>query len=207
MKKNDKFSNKIKLDYKNILLIDIVFILVFLLFGLYLYVSTFVASSLVSILFGVYLILKGLFLGYQYLMREACPLFNNRIIGLIVSLLLGLFVMINPFKIIKILTFTLGLYLIMWANLKILDTIKLKQYKYDGYLIMLVSSIIMFIFGIFILINPMNNVDIVKSLSIFIILYSVLEISNLFMFYNKCEDLLKLFKKKNKQKKNKKSSK
>ena len=65
--------------------------------------------------------------------------------------------MINPFKIVKILTFALGIYLTVVAIRKIIESFKLKKIEYDGWSLTLVIAIILLVFGIFIMINPMAS--------------------------------------------------
>ena len=60
---------------------------------------------------------------------------------------------------------------------------------------MLVISIIILIFGIFIAINPMAYVEIVEAAGIFIILASILDICQLLMLYSKAKDIMALIKK------------
>ena len=97
--------------------------------------------------------------------------------------------------IVKILTFALGLYLIFVSIIKILETLKLKQIGYDGWFILMITSGLLFVFGIFVAINPMASMDMIQVAAVFIILSSILEISNLFMVFNKALEIEKLFKK------------
>jgi len=120
--------------------------------------------------------------------------FKYKIFGAVVSILLGLFIIFNPFKIVKIITFTLGIYLIVISILKLFTTFNLKKYGYDGWLVMLVTSFVLLIFGVFIAVNPMAAMDLVQVAAIFIILSSILEICNLIMIYSKAKDIVKLFK-------------
>ena len=60
---------------------------------------------------------------------------------------------------------------------------------------MLAIAIILLIFGIFIIINPMASMDLVEATGIFIILASILEICNSIQLYTKANEVLDLFKK------------
>ena len=78
---------------------------------------------------------------------------------------------------------------------KLLESFNFKKYGYDGWLIMLVTSFLLLIFGVFIAVNPLEaSMDIIQVMAIFIILSSILEICNLIMIYSKTKDILKLFK-------------
>ena len=66
--------------------------------------------------------------------------------------------------------------------------------KKKKFIIISIIAIILLIFGIFILINPMAAMDLAEAAGIFIILASILEICNSIMLYTKAQDILKLFK-------------
>ena len=146
----NSFLNKIKMDFAKILLGNIALNVIFLIFGLIIYTNPYITINTVGIIIGIYFIIFGLFYIYEYLMRKVSSLFVYKIVVGILTILLGLFVIINPFKIVEILTFVLGLYLIIIALNKLLEAFKLKKYNYDGWSLVFVSSILLLIFGIFI---------------------------------------------------------
>lgn len=194
-KKEKTIIERIKLGFNKILMGSIILNVLFLLFGIFIYLNPTITLELTGILLGLYIIIFGIYGIYEFIIRENNPLFKLNILWGILSIIIGLFVMINPFKIIKILTFALGIYLIIISLNKLIDSLKLKKYQYDGWSLILVIAIILLIFGIFIMINPMASMDLVEATGIFIVLSSILEICNSIMLYTKANDILKLFKK------------
>ncbi len=195
MKKVEKgFWDKITLGFDKLVVSCIISEGLFLILGIIMYLNPISVAKISGILLGVYLIIIALFDIYEFLMRKNNPLFNLRIILAIISLILGILVIVNPFKLIKILTLILGIYIIVRAIFKGLDAYKLKKYKYDGWLIILVTAILLLIFGVFVAVNPLAYMDIIQVAGIFIMLSSILEICNLIMFYTKAKDIVKLFK-------------
>ncbi len=195
-KKSEKtFLDKIKLDFKYILGGSILLNVLFLILGIVIYLNPVITANTVGVLIGIYFILLGLFNIYEFLLRSYVPIFTSRILAGILIIILGFFIMFNPFHIIKILTFALGIYLIVLALCKAVEAFQFKKYNYDGWLLMFVISILLLIFGIFITINPMASMDIIKAAGIFIILSSILEICNLIAIYSKSKEIVKLFKK------------
>lgn len=194
-KKEKTIIERIKLGFNKILMGSIILNVLFLLFGIFIYLNPTITLELTGILLGIYIIIFGIYGIYEFIIRENNPLFKLNILWGILFIIIGLFVMINPFKIIKILTFALGIYLIIISLNKLIDSLKLKKYQYDGWSLILVIAIILLIFGIFIMINPMASMDLVEATGIFIILSSILEICNSIMLYTKANDILKLFKK------------
>lgn len=195
-KKEKTLLERISLDFSKIILSSIVLNIIFLLIGLCIYLKPLIALTTVGLIIGICFMVFGLFDIYEFLNRKATPIFAYRLFLGILAIVLGIFIIVNPFKLIKILTLSLGIYLIINAIFKGLESIKLKSYGYDGWLLMLVISIILLIFGIIIAINPMAAMDLAEATGIFIVLASILEISNLFMLYGKSKEIVKLLKKK-----------
>lgn len=186
---------KIKMNFNKILIGSIILNGLFLLFGVIIYLNPVITLELTGIILGIYFLLFGLYTIYEFIIRDNNPLFKFNLIWGILFIIVGFLVMINPFKIVKILTFALGIYLTVVAIRKIIESFKLKKIEYDGWSLTLVIAIILLVFGIFIMINPMASMDIVELTGIFIILASILEICNSIMLYTKAKDLLNLFNK------------
>ena len=193
-KKEKTLLEKIKLSFNKILIGNIILNVLFLLFGVIIYLNPVITLELAGVILGIYLLLFGVYAVYEFLVRDNFPLFKLNLIWGILFIIAGLLVMINPFKIIRILTFALGIYLTVVAIRKAIEAFKLKKYNYDGWALISVIAIILLVFGIFIMINPMASMDIVEVAGIFIILASILEICNSIMLYTKAKDLLNLFK-------------
>lgn len=194
-KKEKTLLDKMKLNFSKILLGSIILNVLFLLFGVIIYLNSRITIELTGIILGIYLMIFGIFAIFEFLIRDNNPLFSFNIIWGVLSIITGLFVITNPFEFIKILTFTLGIYLLIISVRKIIAAFKLKKYRYDGWLLMLAIAIILMIFGIFIIINPMASMDLVEATGIFIILASILEICNSIQLYTKASEVLELFKK------------
>lgn len=195
MVKEKTFLEKLKGDFGKLILGSIILNILFLIFGIIIFMNVNLTIEVVGVIIGIYFVVFGLFDIVEYLSKNIAPIFKYKIFGAVVSILLGLFIIFNPFKIVKIITFTLGIYLVVISILKLFTTFNLKKYGYDGWLVMLVTSFVLLIFGVFIAVNPMAAMDLVQVAAIFIILSSILEICNLIMIYSKAKDIVKLFKK------------
>ena len=194
-KKEKTLLDKMKLNFNKILVGSIILNVLFLLFGVIIYLNSRITIELTGIILGIYLMIFGVYAIYEFIIRDGNPLFRLNIFWGVLSIITGLFVIINPFEFVKILTFTLGIYLLIISVRKIIDAFKLKKYEYDGWALMLAIAIILLIFGIFIIINPMASMDLVEATGIFIILASILEICNSIQLYTKANEVLNLFKK------------
>ena len=195
MTKGGTFLEKLKVGFEKFILGSIVLNILFLIFGIVIFMNVNITVQMVGVITGIYFIIFGLFAIVEFLSKREVPIFKYKIFGGILTILLGFFIMFNPFKIVKIITFALGIYLIIVSICKLLESFNLKKYGYDGWLIMLVTSFLLLIFGVFIAVNPLEaSMDIIQVMAIFIILSSILEICNLIMIYSKTKDIVKLFK-------------
>lgn len=193
-KKEKTFLDVVRSDFGKIILGSLILNVLFLVFGIIIFMNAQMTIEAVGVVTGIYFILFGIFGIFEFFSRNSLPIFRYKIFESILIIILGLFIMVNPFKIVKILTFALGIYLIIVSISKLLETFSLKKYGYDGWLIMLVTSFLLLVFGVFIAVNPMASMDLVQAMAIFIILSSILEICNLIMIYSKARDIAKLFK-------------
>lgn len=193
-KKEKTFLDKIKMDFGKMILGNIILNILFLIFGIIIFMNANLTIEVVGVIAGIYFIIFGVFGIVEYFSRDTLPIFKYNIFVGILDVILGFFIMFNPLNIAKIVTFALGIYLIIVALNKLIESFGLKKYGYDGWLILLVTSILLLIFGVFITINPMASMDLVQAMAIFIILSSILEICNLIMIYSKANDIVKLLK-------------
>lgn len=187
---------KITFSFDKIILGGIFLNVFFLIIGIIFYSHPLLSLKTGAVVTGLCFILFGIYGIYEFFMRRLSPLFASKILVGILSIILGVFIVFyDPLKFIKLLTFSLGLYLIGLAVSKVINAIMLKNYEYDGWVITLVISILLFIFGVLMVINPMASMEIVEVTGIFIILSSILEICNLLMIFSRAKDIRELFKK------------
>ena len=194
-KKEKNLLEKLNLNFNKMLIGSIILNVLFLIFGFILYLNPSTSLEALGVFLGIYLVIFGIFSIVEYLSKEVKPLYGLNLIWGIIAIIIGLFAIINPLKLSTILTLALGIYLIVLAISKTIEAFKLKKLKYDGWLLMLVIAIILLVFSIFIIINPIiSAMEITEVAGIFIILASILEICNAIMLYTKAKDILKLLK-------------
>lgn len=194
-KKEKNLLEKLNLNFNKMLIGSIILNVLFLIFGFILYLNPRTSLEALGVFLGIYLVIFGIFSIVEYLSKEVKPLYGLNLIWGIIAIIIGLFAIINPLKLSTILTLALGIYLIVLAISKTIEAFKLKKLKYDGWLLMLVIAIILLVFSIFIIINPIiSAMEITEVAGIFIILASILEICNSIMLYTKAKDILKLLK-------------
>lgn len=195
MKKKEKTTlDVIEKGFGKVTLVNILFCIIFLILGVIIYFNPDVTIDIAGTILGVYLIIIGILKMADYFTRKYDFFYRYHLVVGILAVILGIFVIVNPFKIIKILTFVLGIYLIITSIAKIFEAFKLKKYGYDGWLLILVTAIILLVFGVFVAINPKASLALTKTAGIFMILASILEACNQIMMYKNAKDIVKIFK-------------
>ena len=193
-KKNESFLDKIKCDFKKVVLGNMIITLLFLIFGIVIYLKPYATLNTLGIFTGIYFIVFGLIYIYEYLLRYDNPIFNFKIYIGIIAVLLGIFTIFNPFHFFKILTLTLGIYLAIIGINRIIQSLRMKKYDFDGWIVMLVGAILEVLMGLLLVFNPFVSLTIVEVTGIFIVLGCILELAHLFMCYNKAKEIEKVFK-------------
>ena len=127
VKKEKTFLEKLKGDFGKLILGSIILNILFLIFGIIIFMNVNLTIEVVGVIIGIYFVVFGLFDIFEYLSKNIAPIFKYKIFGAVVSILLGLFIIFNPFKIVKIITFTLGIYLVVISILKLFTTFNLKK--------------------------------------------------------------------------------
>ena len=109
-------------------------------------------------------------------------------------MLIGLFVIINPFAIANILTIGLGIWLIVNGGLKINYGVKLKDIKERAWGLTLVVGIISIIFGLMVILNPFSKLIIVEVIGLFLLVYGVIDLTDLLLLKKRAKSFIKVFK-------------
>lgn len=193
-KKKEKGIN-LKLDFSKLLLGSIILIGLFMLYGIIVYLNPLLSLTGTRVTLGVFMIIFGLYAIYEFFVKEKNSFYNFHIIWGILAILAGLLVATNIFNINKIFTFSLGIYLVIIALDHLINALKLRKLRYDGWALMLGIGIVELIFGAFNILGPildLTKMDDVKLASIFVILICILELSNYIVLYTQSSDVLKL---------------
>ena len=145
-KKEKSFIEKIKIGFSKMLIGSIILNVLFLLFGIFVYSNPRISLEALGILLGIYFIIFGIYAIFELVGRSEYPLYGLNIVWGILAIIAGFLAMVNPFNFTSVLTLALGIFLIISSISKIIDSFKLKKYKYDGWSLILVISIILLIF-------------------------------------------------------------
>lgn len=147
-----------------------------------------------EIIFSILMIFTGIMAIFDGTAKKAIKIFNFHIIYGVLSTILGILVIINPFSLINALLIAFGIWLIISGLIKINYAINLKKIKEDCWPLILFIGIIIGAFGVLVIINPFINFYITQIIGLFIIFYGVLELMNSLIFKKILKEIVELFK-------------
>ncbi len=181
---------KINFEFNKLLLVQMICSLIFIVYGIFGIYSTLTTKSL-AIIFGILLILNSVFEFISYYNKKRYFLYQFSNIMGISYILIGLFAIFYPKVKLEYLGIASGLFLIVNSVNKYMIYTKLKTAKEECAHIYLLSALVIAFMGIINILNPFSTMAITTSTSILLIVYSVLNISNLVLIKNRSKKLLK----------------
>lgn len=185
---------KVEERFNQMILLEMGFSILYAILGLIIFLKSELANSVVGTLIGIFFILAGLIEIYTYLDKSKIRIFKSNIIIGILSILLGIFIMLNPLTLVDILNIGLGIWLLVAGISKFILYLNLKRIKEESNKIFLVSTLLLIFMGVVIVINPFRSLVITKTIGIFIILYNIVNLNDLTLLKRRGRNFLKLFK-------------
>ena len=193
--KKDNVLIKLKKVFNVYLLESLICALASLGIGIFLLAKPEVATRTASMLIGIILIIVGLASIFNYALNEKFSFFRGHIIDGIVALLIAILLITNPFAITTMLTICVGIYLIFNGVIKMTYAISFNKAKEESWLVMLLMAIVSTFFGVAIIIHPFfANLYFTQTAGLFIVLHSIIELTQVALLKQRSEFLIKLFK-------------
>lgn len=185
--------NLIKISYKMSMFYSILFAII----GLLLFLDPAGFVVLISYMIGVLLIAVGVNNILSYSKNRDLAVNKTLLVVGVILFIIGIFLIVKPTFIGKIVPSIIGVCLIIKALEKIMYLSYINDKNSDQYMISLISGIIIMIAGIFLLFNPLSGTLIVTQIiGVIIIIYSVMDIIEKAkyknMFKNKTDEKVKI---------------
>lgn len=164
----------------------------YIIMGLLMLIFPQLVSNTICYIIGAICLITGGLAIYVYIASEVYgPL---AMVTLVISILfigLGLFVFLNPETFASFIPLVMGIILALEGFSKLQSSITLKKYNYDKWWEILIGAIVIFIFGIILILNPFTSLIIlIRLLGIFLIIDGISNILTAFS-YNKIEKSIK----------------
>lgn len=182
---------KINFDFNKLLLGQMFYSLIFIIYGIIGIYSNGLTTKTLAVILGVMLILNGVLEFITYFNKKRYFLYQFSNIMGISSLLIGLFAIFYPEAKLESLGVAYGLFLIVNSVNKYMIYTKLKKAKEECAHIYLLSALVILFMGVINIINPFTTMAISTSTSLLLIIYNILNISDLVLIKNQSKKLVK----------------
>ncbi len=162
LEKKDKKENSI--FYKNV-------VLALVGLGLFLVPRTF--NNIVGIVIGFVFLLAGLMSIFNYLQNKIGDT-NNFINGILYSVF-GVFIMLYPSSVVRLIALCIGIYLFIKALIKAKEAFMFKEME-NNWVGTFVVSVLFFLVGGLLIFNPVSTLVLTKILGMVLIIISLMDI-------------------------------
>lgn len=163
----------IKSSYK----MSMIYSILFAIIGLLLFIDPAGFVVLVSYLIGILLLIVGISNVLKYSKNRDLAVTKTLLVIGVVLFIIGLFLILKPTFIGKIVPAVIGVCLIINALEKLMYLKYLEDKKSESYMISLISGIVIMIVGVVLLFNPLSGTLIVTQIiGVIIVIYSVMDI-------------------------------
>lgn len=163
----------IKSSYK----MSMIYSILFAIIGLLLFIDPAGFVVLASYLIGILLLIVGISNVLKYSKNRDLAVTKTLLVVGVVLFIIGLFLILKPTFIGKIVPAVIGVCLIINALEKLMYLKYLEDKKSESYMISLISGIVIMIVGVVLLFNPLSGTLIVTQIiGVIIVIYSVMDI-------------------------------
>lgn len=186
---NSNLSGKNK-KYNDIKLLEIIISLVFIIFGIILLLNKIVSDNFIAIFLGVIILLKAALNIYSFVTPNSNSLFRMNIVFGILYLIIAILLFTNFIKFINYIVIYFGAFLIVTGLKSLVNAIRLKLVREESFLIVFVTAVLTIILGGLIIFYPFASFSIIDIISIFSILYGLLNLCSSNLLRNRVDEFL-----------------
>lgn len=176
--------------FNEIKLIEIVISIIFIIFGIVSLSNKSMSDNGMAIFLGVLILLKAILNIYSFITPNSNSLFRKNIIFGILYFVIAILFFTNFIKFINYIVIYFGAFLIVAGMKKMATSITLKIVKENSFLIVFMTAILMFALGGLLMFYPFTSFTVIDIISIFAILYGILNISVSNLLRNKVSDFI-----------------
>ncbi len=151
-------------------------------------------GTLIGYIAGLIFIYTGILAIYKFIKRDGAKLYSLNIIFGILSIILGVVIIFVPTSVISYINIIFGIFLIILGGNKVTYGVWFKIGNDASWSITLVSGIMLILFGVLLIANPFESfMTATKLVGVFLILYSVLDMTTSIMLRRRSEDIVDIF--------------
>ncbi len=153
------------------------------------------SNTVIGVAFGISLSVVGIYNIIKCIFNvHKSPFFVADIIYGILSIIAGVFIVINPLSLTGILSIGIGLWLIISASFKFALALQLKRFSEETWLFSMVLSVLVLIIGIIVMINPFSTALVLTTfVGIIICVYASIDFLQQILFRKRVKEIINIF--------------
>ncbi len=165
-----------------------------IIIGILIFIFSEQIGALVGYIVGLIFIYTGILAIYKFFKRDGAKLYSLNIIFGILSVILGIVIILVPTSVISYINVLFGIFLIILGGNKVTYGIWFKIGNDASWGVTLVSGLMLILFGVLLIANPFESfMTATKLVGVFLILYSILDITDSIMLRKRSEEIVKVF--------------
>ncbi len=170
--------------------------ILFLAFGIFLFVKPKLANSVIGYVVGALVLLSGLIALFNYFFaKKEIKYISFELIYGILTAIAGIAIIFNPLSISSIVTIGLGIWMLINGIMKINSGIFLKKCKEETWTLLLFIGILTALSGVLLIINPFKSTMIVTQVvGVFVIVYAVLDSMHWLLVKKRSKEIIEFIK-------------
>ena len=173
---------------------EMLFSVLFAILGVVIIVKSEMTNKVVGILIGIFFILFGIYYIYTSFEKNKMKLFHYNYLFGILSIVLGIFIIFNPFSIINFLNILIGAWLVVESIKKFIYFLYFRKEQMAFKNIILVSSILLMLLGIMLIFNPFTTIVITQIVGTFILLDNIINLNDLVLLRRNSKKIIESLK-------------
>ncbi len=186
-------NQNIEKRFNKFIIYNLIIEILLIILGIVLIIFPNMMAKTMGIIISIFLFLYAASLMYDFLKRDGAKLYSLNLVFAIIIFVLGILLLVYPYSIMNFVANITGIFFITTGAVKINHAIWLKRAKEESWLPLLITSVTVVIVGLMLLFNPFAYLDVTRVIGVFIILTSILRISNAHLFKKRSNEILKIF--------------
>lgn len=188
------FKNSVENVFNRIVIYNLIVAVLTIIVGIALLFLPQLSNKLVGAIIGIIFLIEGINSIYKYFNRDGAKLYSFNLIFGILYAILGVIIILYPFKVVEFITVFLGLSIIINGASKINYGVWLKKGNEESWLLTLVTGILLLIIGLLVIFYPFQaTLTITKLTGAFLIITGALDFMDTILFRQRRKEIMEIF--------------
>lgn len=189
-----KFIKQVSTNkFRKLISTNIISSVIWIIIGAVMFFMPDLTNKVIGMIVGIIFLITGVLTTYKFMKRNGAKLYSLNLVFGIVLILLGLVAIISPVSVSSFITVCLGIYLVVMGANKITYGIWFKVGNDPMWLITVVIGLMFGAFGVLLLINPFAALTVTQLVGTFLIISSILDITNTILLCQRSEEIVRIF--------------